>query len=153
MLAAGMHPCIVRYFSSWVEADSRGGYHFYILMERCLESLDTKRKLRGGPFSEGELIDLLRQVIYVIKPPIYYTRSTLHCEAVSMLKLMFSGFFLCKVWRADTMLLFSGNALLAGGLVKEAKQVPATEDWERKHCWDGNGDGTATFRLCVLLGL
>lgn len=72
MLAAGMHPCIVRYFSSWVEADSRGGYHFYILMERCLESLDTKRKLRGGPFTEGELIDLLRQVIDALKGQLHF---------------------------------------------------------------------------------
>eukprot|EP00884_Botryococcus_braunii_P000222 jgi/Botrbrau1/101/Bobra.0022s0090.1 len=62
MLAAGEHPCIVRYFSSWVEEESDGGHHFYILMERCLESVDTKRKLRGGPFTEGELVELLRQV-------------------------------------------------------------------------------------------
>ncbi len=67
MLASGVHPSIVRYFGAWTEACEEG-HHFYILMERCEESLATKLMFKLTPFQETELVDLLRQVTFLSQP-------------------------------------------------------------------------------------
>jgi hypothetical protein len=36
MAAAGAHPGVARYYSSWAEAGPAGGTHFYIQLERCV---------------------------------------------------------------------------------------------------------------------
>lgn len=61
MAAAGTHQNIVRYYSSWTEQQG-GEQLFYILMEKCEESLSAKQMLAGHQFKEAELVDILRQV-------------------------------------------------------------------------------------------
>ena len=60
MAAAGAHPALVRYYSSWTEGGAEG-QHFYILMEKCDVSLGTKMALVQQPFKEAELLEILRQ--------------------------------------------------------------------------------------------
>lgn len=61
MAAAGTHPNIVRYYSSWTEQQGDGQL-FYILMEKCDESLGHKQKFGDRSFKEAELVEILRQV-------------------------------------------------------------------------------------------
>ncbi len=61
LAAAGSHPNIVRYYSSWTEQQGDGQL-FYILMEKCDVSLGTKQSLGARSFKEAELLEILRQV-------------------------------------------------------------------------------------------
>ena len=61
LAAAGSHPNIVRYYSSWTEQQGNGQL-FYILMEKCDVSLGTKQSLGARSFKEAELVEILRQV-------------------------------------------------------------------------------------------
>lgn len=61
MAAAGTHPNIVRYYSSWTEQQGDGQL-FYILMEKCDESLGQKQTFGDRSFKEAELLEILRQV-------------------------------------------------------------------------------------------
>ena len=70
MAAAGAHPAVVRYYSSWTEGGAEA-QHFYILMEKCDVSLGTKMALGEQPFKEAELLEILRQVFL-------YTCATHH---------------------------------------------------------------------------
>lgn len=62
LAAAGSHPGVVRYFSSWAEPGPAGGALFYIAIELCGVSLGTKRAVHGEPLPEAELTAVAAQV-------------------------------------------------------------------------------------------
>lgn len=61
MAAAGSHPGLARYYSSWSEAGPGGGTLFYIQLERCGVSLATLAAVHGGPLPEPALLSIARQ--------------------------------------------------------------------------------------------
>lgn len=67
MAAAGSHPNIVRYYSSWTEQQGEGQM-LYILMELCNMSLATQQSLGDHSFKEAELVEILRQVCHLLCP-------------------------------------------------------------------------------------
>ena len=62
------HPNIVRFYDAWMEpaAKPEGAEHCFILLEKCGETVAERVRCGGDPFTEGELLELLRQVTRVL---------------------------------------------------------------------------------------
>ena len=58
------HPNIVRFYDAWMEPAARpeGAEHCFIWLEKCGETVGQRVNCGGDPFTEPELLDLLRQV-------------------------------------------------------------------------------------------
>ncbi|BDA40733.1 Wee1-like protein kinase [Coccomyxa sp. Obi] len=77
MAAAGTHPNIVRYYSSWTEQQGDGQL-FYILMEKCDESLGHKQAFGDRSFKEADLLEILRQVAEALQH--LHARGIVHMD-------------------------------------------------------------------------
>ena len=58
------HPHIVRFFDAWMEpaAKPEGAEHCFIWLEKCGETVGQRVRCGGDPFTEPELLELLKQV-------------------------------------------------------------------------------------------
>lgn len=58
------HPNIVRFYDAWMEpaAKPEGAEHCFIWLEKCGETVGQRVRCGGDPFTEPELIELLKQV-------------------------------------------------------------------------------------------
>ncbi len=58
------HPNIVRFYDAWMEPAARpeGAEHCFIWLEKCGETVWERVRCGGDPFTEPELLELLRQV-------------------------------------------------------------------------------------------
>ena len=58
------HPNIVRFYDAWMEpaAKEKGAEHCFIWLEKCGETVVQRVRCGGDPFTEPELVELLRQV-------------------------------------------------------------------------------------------
>lgn len=62
LAAAGAHPSLIRYHTSWAEPGPGGGTLVYIATELCGVSLGTKRAVHGEPLGEKELTAVASQI-------------------------------------------------------------------------------------------
>ena len=58
------HPHIVRFYDAWMEpaAKPEGAEHCFIWLEKCGETVGQRVRCGGDPFTEPELLELLKQV-------------------------------------------------------------------------------------------
>ena len=58
------HPNIVRFYDAWFEPASKpeGAEHCFIWLEKCGETVGQRVRCGGEPFTEPELLELLKQV-------------------------------------------------------------------------------------------
>jgi len=58
------HANIVRFYDAWMEPAGRpeGAEHCFIWLEKCGETVGERMRCGGDPFTEPELLELLRQV-------------------------------------------------------------------------------------------
>ena len=99
------HPNIVRFYDAWMEPAARpeGAEHCFIWLEKCGETVGQRVRCGGDPFTEPELLELLKQVTSRIHPSTDQNLKHWPRSRRSELRLRRSPRVMSQVWSEPTI--------------------------------------------------